>query len=129
MPGDRTGDPVWSLGAAEAALNGAHDIVRGDAGEPAAEEPSRLEVHLDLPDGPDGGLLDDLESTAVNRLQLSDGRPIGLATAKGITREGSTPKLQEFMRICLKHGPVNMGDSKYGNILQDDITAPELISQ
>ena len=49
-------------------------------------------------------------------------------TAKGITREGSAPKLQEFMRICLKHNPVNMGDSKQGNIHQDDIDIQRLIA-
>ena len=49
-------------------------------------------------------------------------------TAKGITREGSAPKLQEFMRICLKYHPVNMGDSKQGNMLQDDIHIERLIS-
>ena len=49
-------------------------------------------------------------------------------TAKGITREGSAPKLQEFMRICLKYAPVNIGDSKQGNILQDDIDIQKLIS-
>ena len=41
-------------------------------------------------------------------------------TAKGINREGSAAKLQEFMRICSRHHPVNMGDSKQGNILQDN---------
>jgi hypothetical protein len=49
-------------------------------------------------------------------------------TAKGITREGSAPKLQEFMRICLKYGPVNMGDIQQGNMLQDDIHIERLIS-
>ena len=49
-------------------------------------------------------------------------------TAKEITREGSGPKLQEFMRICLKYHPVNMGDSKQGNMLQDDIHVERLIS-
>lgn len=49
-------------------------------------------------------------------------------TAKGITREGSAPKLKEFMRICLKYDPINMGDSKQGNILQDDVEVQELIS-
>lgn len=49
-------------------------------------------------------------------------------TAKGITREGSTLKLQEFMRICLKYHPVNIGDSKQGNIHQDDIDIQKLIS-
>jgi hypothetical protein len=49
-------------------------------------------------------------------------------TARGITREGSAPKLQEFMRICLKYHPVNIGDGKQGNILQDDVDIDELIS-
>jgi hypothetical protein len=49
-------------------------------------------------------------------------------TAKRITREGSAQKLQEFMRICLKYHPVNIGDSKQGNILQDDIDIQKLIS-
>ena len=49
-------------------------------------------------------------------------------TARGINRDGSAPKLQEFMRICLKYHPVNIGDSKQGNILQDDIDIQELIA-
>jgi hypothetical protein len=49
-------------------------------------------------------------------------------TAKGITREGSAPKLQEFMRICLKYRPVNIGDGKQGNIHQDDIDIQKLIA-
>lgn len=50
-------------------------------------------------------------------------------TAKGITREGSGPKLQEFMRICLKYHPINIGDSKQGNIHQDDVDIQKLISK
>jgi len=49
-------------------------------------------------------------------------------TAKGITCEGSAPKLQEFMRICLKYHPANIGDGKQGNIHQDDIDIQKLIS-
>jgi hypothetical protein len=49
-------------------------------------------------------------------------------TAKGITREGSAPKLREFMRICLKYQPVNIGDGKQGNIHQDDIDIEKLIA-
>lgn len=49
-------------------------------------------------------------------------------TAKGITREGSAPKLQAFMRICLKYHPVSMGDSKQGNIHQDEIDIQKLIA-
>ena len=48
-------------------------------------------------------------------------------TAKGITREGSAPRIQEFMHICLRHHPINMGDSKQGNLLQDDINIHNLI--
>ncbi|MDP2971418.1 MAG: hypothetical protein Q8P64_19760, partial [Deltaproteobacteria bacterium] len=50
-------------------------------------------------------------------------------TAKGITREGSAPKIQEFMRICLKYHPVNIGDYIQGNIHQDDIDIQKLISR
>jgi molybdopterin synthase catalytic subunit len=49
-------------------------------------------------------------------------------TSKGITREGSGPKIQEFMRICLKYRPVNIGDYVQGNIHQDDIDIQKLIS-
>jgi len=48
-------------------------------------------------------------------------------TAKSINREGSAPKLQEFMRICLKYRPANIGDSRQGNIHQDDIDIQKLI--
>ena len=63
-----------------------------------------------------------------NRESLKKDYVIFAHTAKGITREGSAPKLQEFMRICLKYRPVNMGDSKQGNMLQDDIHIDRLIS-
>src|SRR4030067_2050351 len=49
-------------------------------------------------------------------------------TAKGITCEGSALKLQEFMRICLKYHPINIGDYIQGNIHQDDIDIQKLIS-
>jgi len=49
-------------------------------------------------------------------------------TARGITREGSAPKIQEFMRICQKYDPINTGSSKRGNILQDDVDLQELIA-
>ena len=49
-------------------------------------------------------------------------------TARGITREGSGPKIQEFMRICLKYHPVNIGDGKQGNIYQDGTDIQKLIS-
>jgi len=63
-----------------------------------------------------------------NRESLKKDYVIFAHTAKNITREGSAPKLQEFMRICLKYHPVNMGDSKQGNMLQDDIHIEKLIS-
>jgi hypothetical protein len=49
-------------------------------------------------------------------------------TARGINHEGSAPKIQEFMRICLKYNPVNIGDGKQGNVHQDDIEIQRLIA-
>jgi hypothetical protein len=45
----------------------------------------------------------------------------------GTNREESAPKLQEFLRICLKYDPVNIGNSRQGNIHQDDIDIQRLI--
>lgn len=47
---------------------------------------------------------------------------------KGINREGAGPKIQEFMHICLKYNPTNIGDSQQGTILQDDIDIEKVIS-
>jgi hypothetical protein len=49
-------------------------------------------------------------------------------TARGITREGSSPKIKEFMRICMKHDPINIGSSRQGSILQDDVDIQGLIA-
>lgn len=49
-------------------------------------------------------------------------------TTTGINKDGSRLKMQEFIRICLKHHPVNLGTSKQGNILQDDIKADSFIA-
>jgi hypothetical protein len=49
-------------------------------------------------------------------------------TAKGINREGSASKLKEFLRICLKYHPVNIGSSRQGNILRDGIDIQEVIA-
>ena len=49
-------------------------------------------------------------------------------TARTINDAGSAPKLREFMRICSKHHPVNMGESKQGNIHQNDIDSEKLIT-
>ncbi len=50
--------------------------------------------------------------------------------AKGVNAEGSASKVQEFMRVCLPYGPINMGDGRHGNILQDkNRNVEEFISQ
>jgi hypothetical protein len=46
---------------------------------------------------------------------------------RGINREGSASKIQDFMRICLKYHPVNIADLNQSSILQDDIDIQELI--
>ena len=49
-------------------------------------------------------------------------------TAKGINQDGSSPKIQEFMRICLKYHPVNMGSSSLGIMLEEGIDIQKLIA-
>ena len=49
-------------------------------------------------------------------------------TARGINREGSAPKIREFLRICRKYDPINAGSSRKGNILQDGIDVDNLIA-
>lgn len=42
----------------------------------------------------------------------------------GVNKAGSAPKTKEFLSICYKHGPINLGDMKTGNIYNttmDDI--------
>ena len=36
--------------------------------------------------------------------------------AKGINEKGSEEKMREFLRINLRHNPVNMGDMRTGNM-------------
>ena len=36
--------------------------------------------------------------------------------ATGINKKGSAPRTREFLSICYKHGPINLGDMKTGNI-------------
>ena len=46
--------------------------------------------------------------------------------ATGVNKKGSAPKTQKFLSICYKHGPINLGDMKTGNIYNttmDDILA------
>jgi len=62
-----------------------------------------------------------------NREDLKRDYLIFVHTAKGINREGAAPKIREFLRICQKHHPVNMGDVKQGSLHQDDIAIDRLI--
>jgi hypothetical protein len=48
--------------------------------------------------------------------------------ARGVNSNGSGSKIQEFLRICLKYHPVNIGDGLQGNILQDDIEVENFIA-
>jgi hypothetical protein len=63
-----------------------------------------------------------------NRDDLKRDYVIFVHTAKGKNREGAAPKIREFMRICLKYHPVNMGDVKQGSMHQDDIEIDRLIA-
>lgn len=36
--------------------------------------------------------------------------------ATGVNKKGSAPKTKKFLQICYKHGPVNLGDMKTGNL-------------
>lgn len=51
-----------------------------------------------------------------------------MTAAPGINREGSAPKLQEFMRICGRYHPINMGNVKRGNIYKDDVEIEKFIA-
>ena len=48
--------------------------------------------------------------------------------AKGTNSKGSGPKIHEFIRICLKYNPVNMGDGYMGNILQEDVGVQKFLA-
>jgi hypothetical protein len=48
--------------------------------------------------------------------------------ARDINREGSAPKIHEFLRICQKYNPINIGSSKYGSVLQEDVSFSDLIA-
>ena len=52
---------------------------------------------------------------------------IFVTTARGITREGSASKIHEFLRICNKYNPINIGSSKLGSVLQDDVKFQDLL--
>ena len=53
---------------------------------------------------------------------------IFVSLARDITREGSAPKIHEFLRICQRHGPINIGSSKWGSVLQEDVEFGDLIA-
>lgn len=53
---------------------------------------------------------------------------IFVTMAREINREGSAPKIHEFLRICQKYDPVNIGSSKLGSVLQDDVKFQDLIA-
>jgi hypothetical protein len=42
-------------------------------------------------------------------------------TARDVNKAGSARKIHEFLRICRKYNPVNMGSSKMGTVLQDEV--------
>ena len=59
---------------------------------------------------------------------LKEDYVIFVTMARGINREGSAPKIHEFLRICQKHNPVNIGSSKLGTVLQDDVNFQDLVT-
>ena len=60
---------------------------------------------------------------------LKEDYVIFVTMARGINREGSAPKIHEFLRICQKHNPVNIGSSKLGTVLQDDVDFQDLVTK
>ena len=64
-----------------------------------------------------------------SRDSLKNDYVIFCTPAKGINAEGSASKIQEFVRICLKYRPVNMGDGRQGNILQNDMDVGKFLSK
>lgn len=42
-------------------------------------------------------------------------------SAKGINEEGSDEKMREFLRINLRHNPINLGDMRTGNMYNGNI--------
>ena len=44
-------------------------------------------------------------------------------------KPGTAPKIHEFLKICNKYGPINVGSSKLGNVLQDDVEFNDLVTQ
>jgi hypothetical protein len=59
---------------------------------------------------------------------LKEDYVIFVTMARGINREGSAPKIHEFLRICEKYNPINIGSSKMGTVLQDDVSFQDLVT-
>lgn len=59
---------------------------------------------------------------------LKEDYVIFVTMARDINREGSAPKIHEFLRICQKHNPINIGSSKMGTVLQDDVSYQDLVT-
>jgi hypothetical protein len=59
------------------------------------------------------------------RENLSRDYPMICMAAHGINEEGAAAKMGKFLEICRRHGPVNFGDMKQGNIFVHD--ADEII--
>lgn len=43
-------------------------------------------------------------------------------------KPGTAPKIHEFLKICNKYGPINIGSSKLGSVLQNDVEFNDLIT-
>ncbi len=53
---------------------------------------------------------------------------IFVTMARGINRKGSASKINEFLQICQKYSPINIGGSKWGSVLQNDVEFSDLIA-
>ncbi len=61
-------------------------------------------------------------------IDLREDYVVFVTLARGINKEGSAPKIHEFLRICKKYNPVNIGSSKMGSVLQDDVEFNDLMN-
>lgn len=44
-------------------------------------------------------------------------------------KPGSAPQIHEFLRICNKYNPINIGSSKLGTVLSEDVTFNDLVTK
>lgn len=54
------------------------------------------------------------------RENLGNDYPLICMAAHGINEEGAAEKMGKFLEICQRHGPVNFGDMKQGNVFVHD---------